>query len=364
MKKTILYDKHCQLNARMSPFGGYLMPIQYEGIIKEHNAARTQAVIFDTCHMGEFLISGKTAVSDLEKIVTCPVGSIKIGQCRYGLICNNEGGVKDDQILYRINENEFMMVVNASTEPSDFQWIKSHISEDTLFENTSERTGKLDLQGPASPGIFKKLIKEPIDDLKYYHFKYATYRNEKVLVSRTGYTGEMGFEIYCTNDLALKFWDDCLEAGVLPAGLGARDTLRLEMGYPLYGHELDESTNASMSGFTKAIFPKTFIGSSNVLDPEKKTHILAGIILSGRRTARSGDQILDMDNQAAGKVTSGSFSPSLQCGLALGYVKMGLQLPGSKVIIRTERGDLEGTVAELPFYKNATCREDIKKFLS
>lgn len=364
MKKTILYDTHVALGAKMAPFGGYEMPIQYSGILAEHRAAREASVVFDTCHMGEFRVSGANAVSDLETVLSCPVAALKIGQCRYGFICNEKGGVIDDQIVYRLAEKEFFMVVNAATEPSDFEWVRHHLSAGTRIENLSAQTAKLDLQGPGSVKNMRKLMAGPIDGMKYYTWSKNRYRGTEILVSRTGYTGEIGFEIYCTGDLGRSFWTDCLNLGVLPAGLGARDTLRLEMGYPLYGHELDDSTNAAESNFTRAIDgSKKFIGSAAVLDPEQRRRLLVGIRLDGRRTARHGDAILDKNGNEVGAVTSGSFSPTLFCAIAFGYVAIENSTVGNQVGIRADRQVLTGSVVELPFYKNATGRMDIKRFL-
>ena len=335
------------------------MPIQYKSIISEHNATRQQAAIFDTCHMGEFLLKGKNVIPDLEMLLSCSVGNMKIGQCRYGFICNENGGVIDDQIIYRLDDNEFFMVVNASTENGDYLWIKDHLSTDTAIENLTALTAKIDIQGPQSPKIFQKLMEKPISDMKYYHFKHNSYRGNKVLTSRTGYTGEIGFEIYTSAELGIAFWDDCLECGAAPAGLGCRDTLRLEMGYPLYGHELDQNTNAAESCFTRAIANKEFIGSKVVLDPERKKQSLVGIVLQGRRAARHGDPIFDPDGTELGRVTSGSFSPTLQCAIALGYSLK----KNTPVLIKTERGELKGETTGLPFYKKATGRDDITKFL-
>jgi aminomethyltransferase len=364
VKKTVLHDLHIALGAKMAPFGGYEMPIQYSGIMAEHRAAREAAVIFDTCHMGEFRITGANAVDDLELVLSCPVAALKIGQCRYGFICNEKGGVIDDQIVYRMAEKEFFMVVNAATEPSDFDWISRHCTSGTRIENLSAQTAKLDLQGPGSAKIMQKLMALPIDGMKYYTCSKNLYCDSEVLISRTGYTGEIGFEIYCSGDLGRAFWNDCRALGVLPAGLGARDTLRLEMGYPLYGHELDERTNAAESNFVRAIDgSKKFIGSPTVLDPAAKRRLLSGIRLDGRRAARNGDAILDTSGNTAGAVTSGSFSPSLGCAIALGYAALDHSAVGSQVRIQTDRQELTGTIVELPFYKNATGRMDIKKFL-
>jgi aminomethyltransferase len=364
MKKTILHDIHVSLGAKMAPFGGFVMPIQYEGIIAEHFATRTAATIFDTCHMGEFHIHGGNALSDLDKIVSCSIASMSIGQCRYGFICNEQGGVIDDQITYRLGDNDFYMVVNAGTQDNDFEWISSHLSASTRRENRSSETAKIDLQGPASAKIMQKLMEKPVDDMKYYHFKHNRYRGKEVLTSRTGYTGEVGFEIYCDNILGLMFWNDCLELGAKPAGLGARDTLRLEVGYPLYGHELSAGRNAAESNFPLAIArDKDFIGAGKVKDSALMKNSLVGLMLADRRAARDHDIILDNAGNEIGIVTSGSFSPSLQKSIAMGYVKNEFKTEGTAVKIKTARGELPATVCKTPFYKEATARKPLASFL-
>jgi aminomethyltransferase len=363
MKKTVLYDKHIALKAKMSPFGGYEMPIQYEGIIKEHQAIRKNVGMFDTCHMGEFIICGETAVSDLEKIVSCSVSSIKPGQCKYGFICNENGGVIDDQILYRQGDADFMMVVNAATEQKDFQWISEHISSTTEVINISETTAKLDIQGPQSLRVLQKILKEPIVDLPYYHFKSNFFQDEKIIVSRTGYTGELGYEIYCSTDIIQTLWEELLNLGVTPCGLGARDTLRLEMGYPLYGHELDDSTNAAESGFTKAIGDKAFLGSERVKESNNYKNRLVGFMLDGRRSARHGDSSMDLKGSGIGRVTSGSFCPSLNAACALGYVSQEYSNEGIQVLIRTERSEIPARVSAIPFYKGGTGRKKPSDFI-
>jgi aminomethyltransferase len=364
LKRTILHERHLALGAKMAPFGGYEMPIQYSGIIREHAAVRRAAAVFDTCHMGEFRIRGPASVDDLEKALSCEVASITVGQCRYGFITNEAGGVDDDQILYRMGEKDFFMVVNASTEENDFRRLRNAFSSGTSIENLSARTGKLDLQGPASAKALKALLEFPIDDMKYYRWAKNRYRGSEVLVSRTGYTGELGFEIYATNDLTKALWDDCLAHGVVPAGLGARDTLRLEMGFPLYGHELDERSNPAESGFTRAIAGgKRFTGSDIIRDPGNNKRRLVGISLDGRRAARHGDTVLDAAGRPIGKVTSGSFSPSLSCAIALGYVVREASAPGAEAAVQTERGVLSGRITDLPFYKMATGRAALRAFL-
>jgi aminomethyltransferase len=362
--KTVLYRDHLANGAKMTPFAGFLLPIQYQSIIAEHAATRKAATVFDTCHMGEFRIHRGDALSDLENLLSCAVGTMPIGRCRYGLICNPSGGVIDDQILYRLDENDFFMVVNAATRETDYSWIASHLSKNTRIEDRSEQTAKVDLQGPGSPKIMQALMEDEIGEMKYYGFKHNRYKGRPVLTSRTGYTGEIGFEIYCDNDLASPFWNDCLELGAKPAGLGARDTLRLEMCFPLYGHELSSDRNASESGLLSSIATdKTFIGSSVVLDESVRAFSLAAMVLDGRRAARSHDVVIDEAGNQAGVITSGSFSPSLGRGVALGYLLARYHQTGTSVRIKTERHELKATVSDMPLYKAATGRKTISAFL-
>ncbi len=362
-KKTPLYDTHVSLGSQMGPFGGYMMPISYKGIIHEHHACRKGAVLFDTCHMGEFTVQGPRALADLENLVSCDVASMKSGQCRYGLMCNDGGGVIDDLLVYRFDENDFMLVVNAGTQDGDFKWLQSHLSPGTIAINVSNETAKFDLQGPGSVKIAQAILDEPVTDLRFYHFKRNTANSRKVLVSRTGYTGEVGFEIYSEPDLSLKLWHRCMELGAEPAGLGARDTLRLEMGMPLYGHELNEKRNAAESGFMRAIAQsKNFIGSNVVLNASAKKSQLVGVRLEGRRAARNGDMIQDDAGNTIGEVTSGSFAPSLEIAIAMGYVENVFSKPGCCVFIKTVRQNIPAVVCELPFYRNATARRPIKDF--
>lgn len=363
MKKTFFYDTHIALGAKMAPFGGYDMPIQYEGIVKEHFYTRQAASLFDTCHMGEFRIEGKNACADLDRVLSCKVSSIKPGQCKYGFICNPQGGVIDDQLIYRLSDNIFFMVVNASTQYNDFEWITSNTSTKTKVINLSSETAKIDIQGPKCAKIVRKFLEKPIDGLLYYSFMHNTYMGKELLISRTGYTGEIGFEIYCDEYRALKFWNDCMELGARPAGLGARDTLRLEMGYPLYGHELREDRNAAESGFTRAIASnKEFIGSNVVCNAANVKHMLSGILLDDRRAARNNDVITDENDNEIGLITSGSFSPSLQRAIALAYIRKDLCRTDAKVFVRTDRNKLAGLISEMPFYKQATARNKLSEF--
>ncbi len=364
LRHTELYETHVALGARMAEFGGFLMPIQYEGIIREHQAARTNAALFDTCHMGEFRISGAGAFDALERLLSCDVASLRVGRCRYGLMCNGEGGVLDDLLVYRLADDAFMLVVNAGTQQADFEWISAHLTVGTQAENISDGTAKVDLQGPGSARIMQKLMADSIADMKFYTFRHNRYGGEDVLVSRTGYTGELGFEFYGAAPLARRFWQDCMELGAVPAGLGARDTLRLEMGMPLYGHELGPQRNAAEAGFSRAISQsKAFIGSDVVLDPARCSARLVGIVFDGRGAARHGDVLVDETGGEIGTVTSGSFAPSLGKAVALGYVAPACAEAGTSVAARTARQALPGTVCALPFYREATGRRPMADFL-
>ena len=363
-KKTVLYDTHVSLGAKMAPFGGFIMPIQYSGIVKEHEATRTQATLFDTCHMGEFFLRGPNVLSDLEKLITCTLSTLENGQCRYGMLCNEMGGVIDDLLTYRISKNEFMLVVNAGTQDNDFEWIKSRISDDTKIENRSSETAKIDLQGPASPKMMNAILKDGISELRYFRFKHTTYKGESIIVSRTGYTGEVGFEIYAPNSLAKTFWDEAMQQGASCAGLGARDTLRLEIGMPLYGHELLETRNAAEAGFSRSIADdKQFIGSSITCDTEQKKESMIGIVLEGRRAAREGDKIQTIDGTQIGTITSGSISPSLGIAIAMGYVPCDQAIEGKEIIIQTARKALPAVISVLPIYKDGTARKKLSRFL-
>ena len=364
LKTTCLSDRHIALNARMAPFGGYLMPIQYTGILAEHEAVRRHVGIFDTCHMGEFRLSGPTAETDLEHLVTCHVDTLRPGRCRYGMLCNPDGGVIDDLLVYRLDDRTFMLVVNAGTAENDFDWIQSHLSPETRAENLTDETAKVDIQGPASPPIVRSLLEQPIDEMVFYSFRENRFDGETVLVSRTGYTGEMGFEIYGSPDAIRKIWDRCLDAGVTPAGLGARDTLRLEMGMPLYGHELRADRNAAESGFDRAIArDKSFIGSDVVLDPNRTRQRLVGILFEGRRAARAGETIQTPDGRNIGTITSGSFAPSLGRAVALAYLDKDFARPDTRVSVPGTRRPLDGVTTPLPFYPNGTARKPLHEFL-
>ncbi len=350
-RKTPLHPLHLELGARMAPFGGFDMPIQYDSIINEHHATRQKATLFDTCHMGEFIIEGRGALATLENLVTCPVADLACGACRYGLMCSEDGGTIDDLLIYHLAEHRYMMVVNAGTQDGDFAWLADHLAPHTDIRNLSEETGKIDLQGPHSPALLGALIPGITDGLGYFRFRTAQWQGTPVTVSRTGYTGERGYEIYLAPSQTEPFWREAMRLGAVPAGLGARDTLRLEAGLPLYGHELRCDRNAATTALSRAVSPtKTFIGAEALRSPEARRQALAGLLLKGRQAAREGDLLTTADETEVGNVTSGSFGPSVGAAIAMAVVNRELAVPGTELLIRTTRKPLPCTVVPLPFY--------------
>ncbi|MBM4148215.1 MAG: glycine cleavage system aminomethyltransferase GcvT [Lentisphaerae bacterium] len=359
LARTVLYPEHAALGARFAPFAGYEMPIQYAaGIVAEHEAARSGAVVFDTCHMGVILLQGPSALDDLENLVSCDVAPLQPGRCRYGLLCNENGGVLDDLLVYRLAPDSFMLVVNASTRGSDVEWITRHVSRSTRCADMSAETAKIDVQGPGSTRLLRPILGDVVASLRYYSFSESAFCGARILVSRTGYTGELGFELYAAPETILALWRGCLAAGALPAGLGARDTLRLEMGMPLYGHELGPGRNAAESGFTRALSrTKQFTGADAIRAAGRGPR-LTGLRLDGRRAARQGDSVIRADNSQAGIVTSGSYAPSMGCAVALAYVAPDAAAPGARLNIAGARGTLSAETVSLPFYTCGTARDD------
>ncbi len=349
---TPLHALHLSLGAKMAPFGGFEMPIQYEGIFREHHATRNGATLFDTCHMGEFILNGPGALGTLETLVTCPLADLQAGACRYGLMCAEDGGPLDDLIVYREAAERFMIVVNAGTQDADFEWIASHAGPGAYLENRSAHLAKIDLQGPQSPEVLDVMIPGAGSRLGYFRFRPSAWRGHEVTVSRTGYTGERGFEIYLPPEAAEPFWREAMRHGAVPAGLGARDTLRLEAGLPLYGHELRRDRNAATAAIPRAIASgKPFIGASALRSPSARRRTLAGLLLDGRQAARQGDTVLSaVEDRVIGEITSGSFSPTLGTAIALSIINAEDCATGNALRIQTSRKTLAATVTRLPFH--------------
>jgi aminomethyltransferase len=359
MNRTPLYEAHLSLGAKMAPFGGWDMPIQYEGILAEHGWTRSKATIFDTCHMGEFELRGPTAEADLERLVTQSVAGIAVGRCRYGYLLRDDGGVLDDLTCYRRDKDHFWLIVNAGTCPADAGWIRRRLSPGTVFTDLSPMTGKLDIQGPESRAEMEKTLGIRLPDLEYFRFANVMLDGTACMLSRTGYTGERGYELYCPAGEVERFWTMFLDkSDIKPAGLGARDTLRLEVGYPLYGHELtaDRTPIAASRGQFMEM-KKDFIGKPGVArDLENGVpRFLVGLQLESRRAARAGDKVVS-GGKAVGEITSGSIAPSLGVAVAMAYVDKALTLPGQRLEIDVHGAPLPATVVELPFYKQGTAR--------
>lgn len=362
LKSTPLEAVHCAAGARMVPFAGWNMPVQYkDGIIAEHRNTREAVSLFDICHMGEFEVSGGSAAAELDRILARPVLDQPVGVCRYNFLLNEQGGVLDDLIVYRLGADDFFIVVNAGTRDSDAAVFTERLADGVEFLDVSDETGKLDLQGPGSVEILEKLGLGRDSLPGYYRWSEARVAGIACLMSRTGYTGELGFEFYVDIDETENLWNVLTDLGAKPAGLGARDTLRLEMGYPLYGHELSTEVTPIEAGFGKMLkleeLPgRVFTGSAALrgVAPRKE---LVGIRLDGRRAAREGTEVYSHDGaNLIGKVTSGAFAPSLECAVAMAYVNVGQVVRGGKVWLRSGKTELCGEIVSMPFFPGGSAR--------
>ncbi|HBA88093.1 MAG TPA: glycine cleavage system aminomethyltransferase GcvT [Geobacter sp.] len=359
LKATPLRARHEELKALMAPFGGWLMPIQYAGIIAEHKWCREKAALFDICHMGEFLFQGDIEGEGLENVFTFSVKGIPVGRSRYGFLLNDKGGVIDDLIVFRLGENEVMIVVNAATIPNDFSVISSRLKYPAKLRDISAGTGKLDLQGPLSREVMVELLGAEIGPIPFFKFIRTRILGADAIVSRTGYTGELGYEIFLPSEKAVELWDLLLkDPRVAPAGLGSRDLLRLEMGYSLYGNDLDETITPLSAGLGSFVnLEKEFVGKDALLKERELGEAMVKIAfrVGSRRAPRHYYQIL-MEGNEVGTVTSGAFSPMLSCGIGLGYVRPEAAALGTKLVIKQDRVEMEAEVVELPFYTGGSLR--------
>lgn len=358
LKRTPLYGEHIRLNAKMVPFGGWDMPVQYEGILAEYDDTRKRVSVFDTSHMGEFLVEGGAQESGLDRLVTQSLEDLPIHSCRYGVMLNEQGGVIDDLIVFRLAEKRWFIVVNAGTMPNDAEHFQRHLTPGAKFTNLSAATAKIDVQGPQSRELLASFI-PGIERLNYYTFDEFMILGEKVLVSRTGYTGELGYELYYPWDKMVSLWQEVLRRGAKPAGLGARDVLRLEMGYCLYGHELSQEISPLAAGLNPFIdWEKDFIGK-NVLQNTRQSGITkkaVGFISESRRAPRAGQKIYCAEGKAVGVVTSGSFSPALLRGIGLGFVENTQAVAGQTIFFGEATGRTAAQISKKPFYKQGTCK--------
>jgi aminomethyltransferase len=362
LKRTPLYAIHRAAGARMVPFGGWEMPVQYSGIIEEHRAVRTRAGLFDVSHMGEVDLKGPGALALAQRLVTNDLARRSVGQALYTPMCTPEGGIIDDLLVYRMDEQHLMLVLNAANTEEDLAWIRAHADQSVRVIDRSEEIALLALQGPRAAEILQRLTPVPLDAIAYYRFRPDTeVAGRRTIVSRTGYTGEDGFEIYSTSHDAAALWDAIMvagrSAGVVPAGLGARDTLRLEAGYLLHGNDMDKTTTPLEAGlgWTVKLQKGEFIGAA-ALRRQKNTGIprrLVGFTLEERAIARHGFAIL-RDGTPIGRVTSGSFGPTVERSIGLGYLPPEHAEPGQRITVEIRGRAVPGSVTRLPFYTRAS----------
>ena len=360
MKNTALTHIHEQLGAKMVPFAGYNMPVSYEGVNAEHETVRKGVGVFDVSHMGEFLISGPNALPLIQKVTSNDASKMVDGQAQYSCLPNETGGIVDDLIVYRLEAEKWLLVVNASNIEKDWDWISKHNTMGAEMRNLSEDYSLLAIQGPKAVEAMQSLTSEDLGAIKFYTFKVADFAGiEHVIISATGYTGSGGFEIYCKNNEVEQVWNNVMEAGkefgIKPIGLAARDTLRLEMGYCLYGNDINDTTSpleAGLGWITK--FTKDFTNSEN-LKKQKEEGVkrkLIGFELNERGIPRHDYEIVDKDGKGIGVVTSGTMAPSLNKGIGMGYVTTENSNPGTEIFIQIRNKPVAATVVKTPFYKN------------
>lgn len=359
MKNTALTDKHIALGAKMVPFAGYNMPVQYEGVNAEHETVRNAVGVFDVSHMGEFVLRGPNAEALIQKIASNDVSVLFDGKAQYSCMPNGKGGIVDDLIIYRVNANEFFIVVNASNIEKDWNWISSLNDLGVEMENLSDEYSLLAIQGPKAAEAMQSLTDVNLKDMVYYTFAHGAFAGvENVMISATGYTGSGGFEIYVKNKDINHVWDKVFEAGadfgIKPIGLAARDTLRLEMGFCLYGNDIDDTTSpleAGLGWITK--FTKDFT-DSDFLKKQKEEGVkrkLVAFEMVDRGIPRHDYPIQDANGNVIGKVTSGTMSPSMKVGIGLGYVTTEYSALDSEIFIEIREKGVKAKVVKLPFYK-------------
>jgi aminomethyltransferase len=359
MKNVALSHIHEQLGAKMVPFAGFNMPVSYEGVNAEHETVRKAVGVFDVSHMGEFLVSGPKALDLIQKVCSNDASKVAVGQAQYSCLPNETGGIVDDLIIYRLEDEKWLLVVNASNIDKDWAWISKHNTMGAEMRNISDDYSLLAIQGPKAIEAMQSLTSEDLSAIKFYHFKVADFAGiEHVIISATGYTGSGGFEIYCKNNQVEQVWNKVMEAGadfgIKPIGLAARDTLRLEMGFCLYGNDISDTTSpleAGLGWITK--FTKDFVNSEN-LKKQKEEGIkrkLIGFELTERGIPRHDYEITDKDGNIIGVVTSGTMAPSLGKAIGLGYVTVENSAPGTEIFIQIRNKPVAAIIVKTPFYK-------------
>jgi aminomethyltransferase len=359
MKNTALTAVHEALGAKMVPFAGYNMPVQYEGVNVEHETVRNAVGVFDVSHMGEFLLTGPDALDLIQRVTSNDASTLTVGRAQYSCLPNGKGGIVDDLIVYKIKEEQYLLVVNASNIDKDWEWISSHNTKNVDMKNLSDDYSLLAIQGPKAVEAMQSLTSVDLSAIKYYHFEVGPFAGiEHVIISATGYTGSGGFEIYCKNSEVKQVWDKVFEAGapfgIKPIGLAARDTLRLEMGFCLYGNDIDDTTSpleAGLGWITK--FTKDFVDSDK-LKAEKEAGVkrkLVGFEMIDRGIPRHDYKVLDANGNEIGKVTSGTQGPSVKKAIGLAYVTTENAAVDSEIFIEIRDKGVKAKVVKFPFYK-------------
>jgi len=359
MRTTALTQKHISLGAKMIGFAGYNMPVSYSGLNDEHNTVRNTVGVFDVSHMGEFILKGDNALDLIQRVTTNDASVLTDGKAQYSCLPNGKGGIVDDLLVYRIDAKTYMLVVNASNIDKDWNWISSHNTKGVEMKNISEDTSLLAVQGPKAIDALQKLTDVRLADIPYYSFTKGKFAGiDNVVISNTGYTGAGGFELYFDNAHAEKIWDAIFEAGkefgIKPIGLGARDTLRLEMGFCLYGNDIDDTTSpleAGLGWITK--FTKDFTDKQHMLALKEKglTRKLVGFEMIDRGIPRHGYPIVDASGNNIGVVTSGTQSPTLNKAIGMGYVKTELSKADSEIYVQIRDKNIKAKVVKIPFLK-------------
>jgi len=348
--KTPLYERQQALKTKNVSFCGWDMPIQFDGIIAEHGHCRNDVALFDTSHMGEFFFKGDIETSGINEATSVNIAALAVGKCKYGFLLNEEGGVIDDLIIYRLSDDELMIVVNAATRANDLKVLTGRISNATL-EDKSTQYAKLDVQGPKSKEILEKYFGETLDALGFFSFAQTTVFESECILSRTGYTGELGFELYVDAETSVKLWDALIEDGAKPAGLGARDILRLEMGYSLYGNDLSETITPLEANLGKFVnLKRDYVGKEALLAQKEAglRRILLPFKTTTRRAARRDFEVYQNDKKV-GVVTSGAFSPILNVGVGLAMIDTDGFDNTQSIELRDKRSSIEANIATLPF---------------
>lgn len=356
--KTPLYDCHVRYGGKIVPFGGYLLPVQYgTGVIGEHMAVRNVCGLFDVSHMGEVVLEGKDALKNIQMLVTNDCAGLLDGRARYSPMCNESGGIVDDLLIYRINEEKYLLVINASNREKDVLWIRAHIFGQCVMSDISDSIAQLALQGPRAKKVLCKITDEKLIPEKYYTFIYeSSVGGIKCLLSRTGYTGEDGFELYCASEDAARLWKLLLETGseegLIPCGLGARDTLRLEAAMPLYGHEMNDSISPLETGLSAYVKLKKedFIGKPALINRGEPTQRRVGLKITGRGIARENCPVFYVEKQI-GATTSGTHCPFLGYPAAMAIIDMEYSEVGTKVEVDIRGRRVSAEIVPMPFYK-------------